>query len=89
MRLNDDRKNSVYWFSLFGTVSLYIKIKNYYELFFQYFFLNSNPAAITKFPSLFIGDSESWSNEHLTLLNIPSSCVFIQNLVPNMIQNEN
>ena len=48
------------------------------------FFPNSKP----KFPSLLIGDFESWTNEYLALLDIPSSCVFIQTLMPNLIQKK-
>ena len=43
----------------------------------------------TKFASLLIGDSESRINEYSALSDVPSSCVFIQNHVPNLIQKEN
>ena len=64
-----------------------LKLKIIMNFFFHetIFFPNSKP----KFPSLLIGDFESWTNEYLALLDIPSSCVFIQTLVPNLIQKEN
>ena len=49
------------------------------------FFLNSNFAMVTKFAFLLFVNSESRNNGYLTLLQIPSNSVFIQNIVPSLI----
>ena len=40
---------------------------------------------VTKFASLLFVNSESRNNGYLTLLQIPSNSVFIQNIVPSLI----